>query len=437
MGLTRLVEPVRRRWRPAPASRVSIPLLTALFVVALAGRFSLDRVGLPTYGVPDLRVPGCILLVLGTLGWYARRWARGLRPAWPPPMVLLFTALIGVQLVSALWAPPGARLGKVGWDLAVLLVLVLAAMVLSADDPARAARVLLVLMLAAALVYALGAILTGPQALGRYSAFGGGPNVFVRVVCLGTIAAVTLGAARRGWLLLMPVPLLAAAALLSGSRGGLVALVGAAVAFLVLFAPRIRLGYLIAVGAVGTLGTWAVWTLLTRGAAATAVATTMAGNRYSISGVQQGGFSDRRMLFSWAGRLFLDHPVSGAGLDGFYATFDVGDPHNYLLALAAEGGIVAVGLALAAALACWRGGRPWAAASREQIGCAVAAVYVAVASSFSGDYYDTRFLWIFAVVAVLRPTGAPSRPNRSAVDLHPAVESPARGPLRPDRAEMS
>ncbi|WP_165823201.1 O-antigen ligase family protein [Micromonospora globispora] len=417
---------------------MSVPLLTVLFVVALGGRFSLDRVGLPTYGVPDLRVPGCILLVLGTLAWYARRWTRGLRRSWPPPMVLLFTALIGVQLVSALWAPPGARLGKAGWDLAVLLVLVLAAMALSADDPARAARVLLALMLAAALVYTLGAILTGPQAQGRYSAFGGGPNVFVRVVCLGIIAAVTLGAARRGWLLLMPVPLLAAAALLSGSRGGLVALVGAAVAFLVLFAPRIRLGYLIAVGAVGTLGTWAVWTLLTRVAAATtAVATTMAGNRYSISGVQQGGFSDRRMLFSWAGRLFLDHPLSGAGLDGFYATFDVSYPHNYLLALAAESGIVAVGLALAAALACWRGGRPWAAASREQIGCAVAAVYVAIASSFSGDYYDTRFLWIFAVVAVLRPTGAPSRPHRSAVDLHPAVDRPARGQLRSDRAEMS
>ena len=390
-------EPVRRWWTPTPASRMSVPLLTALFAVALAGRFSLDRVGLPTYGVPDLRVPGCILLLLGTIVWYVKRWAHGIRPSWPPPMVLLFTALIGVQLVSALWSPPGARLGKVAWDLLALLILVLAAAVLSAGDPARAARVLLVLMLGAAIVYTVGALLASPDGQGRYSAFGGGPNVFVRVVCLGIIAAVTLARIRGGWLLLLPLPLLASGAVLSGSRGGLVSLVAAGVAFVVLFPGRVRVAYLIAVVALVTLSAWAV-SILPDGASQE-----MAGDRYSVSGVQQGGFSSRPMLLARAWSLFADHPVSGAGLDSYHALSGLTYPHNYLLGLAAESGVVAVALFLAAAVRFWRDGRPWSAAPREQVGCAIAAIYIAVASNFSGDYYDTRFFWILAVVALLRP----------------------------------
>lgn len=380
-----------------PGSGVSVLLLTALFVVALAGRFSLDRVGLPTYGLADLRVPGSILLGLGALFWYRKLSARGLRPSWPP-MVLVFTALIAVQLTSALWSPPGARLGKAAWDLAALLILVLAATVLSAGDPARAARVLLVLMVAAAIVYAVGALLSGPQDQGRYSAFGGGPNVFVRVMCMGMIAAITLGAARRLWLL--PLPLLVAGAMLSGSRGGLLSLVAAAVAYVVLFRRRVRVTYLIAVVAIVALAAWAVWMLPTD-APATGGAT-MVANRYSMSGVQESGFSYRPLLLSYAWHLFVDHPLAGAGLDSYHAVFNQVYPHNYLVGLAAESGIVAVGLALTAGLCFWRDGRPWAGASREQVGCAMAAVYIAVASNFSGDYYDSRFFWLLAVVALLR-----------------------------------
>ena len=387
---------IRRWWAPSSGSPVSVTLLAALFVVALAGRFSLDRVGLPTYGVPDLRVPGCVLLVLGTLGWYAKRWVSGPRPSGPPPMVLFFSALIGVQLMSALWSPPGARLGKAAWDLVALLLLVLVATALSAGDPARAARVLLVLMLGAAVLYTVGALLAGPGDQGRYSAFGGGPNVFVRVVCLGIIAAVTLARFRRGWLLLLPLPLLAAGAVLSGSRGGLLSLVAAGVAFVVLFPRRVRVAYLIIVVAILALSAWTV-SILPGNAPQT-----MAGNRYSVGGVQQGGFSSRPMLISRAWSLFQDHPLSGGGLDSYHATFGFVYPHNYLLALAAESGVVAVALFLAAAVRFWCDGRPWSAAPREQVGCAVAAIYVAVASNFSGDYFDTRFFWILAVVALLR-----------------------------------
>jgi hypothetical protein len=36
------------------------------------------------------------------------------------------------------------------------------------------------------------------------------------------------------------------------------------------------------------------------------------------------------------------------------------------------------------------------------IGCAILALYVVVDSLFSGDYYDSRFAWVYAIVAVNR-----------------------------------
>ncbi|MFY1575467.1 O-antigen ligase family protein [Verrucosispora sp. WMMD703] len=381
-------------------------LLTALFVVALAGRFSPGRLDLPTYGLTDLRVPGLTLLGFGALVQYAGASARGIRLHWPR-MVTFFCFLIGLQLITGLWAPPEARVGKLTWDLVAMLVLVLAATILAAAEPARAARVFLALMLIAGIVYAVAGLIAGPQTQGRYSAFGGGPNVFVRVTCLGIIAAIALAVVHRRWLLLIPLPLLAAAAMLSGSRGGLVSLVGAALAFFLLFLRRRRVVTLIATAVVASLVAWAVWRFLGDAVAA------LAEWRYSMSGIQQGDFSSRPMLMSWAWSFFLDHPILGGGLDSYYANFGFVYPHNYMLALAAESGIGALALFALALFWFWREGTPWRAVSKEQIGCAVAAIYIGVASNFSGDYYDTRFFWILAVIAVLRPPRAPRAPREA------------------------
>ncbi|SCG76508.1 O-antigen ligase [Micromonospora inositola] len=388
-------------------------LIAAVFVLALAGRFSLDRLGLSIQGVSDPRMAGCVFLVVAVLVWQAGRAARGeVQPM--PGVALLFSALIGFQLLSALWSPTGARLERVSWDLVVLWVLVIATAVFAAGDPRRAARVLLVLLLATAILYAAKGFLEGPQGQGRYSAFGSGPNVFARVIATGIIANVTLAVVHRRKLLLLPLPILAPAAVLSGSRGALVSLVGAAVVFFLLFVRRRRLLYLTSTVIVGAVLSWTAWTLFGSDIA------TLVSRRYSLSGLQQTGFSDRPMLLSFAWSMFAEHPLSGGGLDGFFATYGIDYPHNYFLQLAAESGIAAVCLLVLIAVSWWRGGRPWSTTPKEQVGCAVVAIYVAFASSFSGDYYDTRFLWIFAVAAVIRPRQARPDPGNGLRSGRPA-----------------
>ncbi|MFI7488919.1 O-antigen ligase family protein [Micromonospora echinaurantiaca] len=372
-----------------------VTLLIALFIVALAGRFTLDRAGFSIYSGQDLRTPACLGLLGVTLVWHVSQTVRGQVQRWPW-FFLIFSALIGVQMLAFLWAPFGARTDKALWDLLTLWILVLVTTALTAGDPQRAARVLLILMLVAGMAYAVAALAAGPQSQGRYSAFGGGPNVFVRVVAMGLIASIALAVLSRRWWLLLPLPLLGAAAVLSGSRGGLVALIGAATIFFVFFARR-RASILLGTVLVGGLSAWLVWA--TVGERFASVAET----RYSNAGIQSSDYSTRPELLSAAWSMFLEHPVAGAGLDSFYAAIGFGYPHNYLAAVAAETGLIGLGLLALAVCRWWWDGRPWSAISKEQIGCAVAAIYILLTSMFSGDYFDTRFFWILAVVAVQQP----------------------------------
>ncbi|MGS2618169.1 O-antigen ligase family protein [Micromonospora sp. LZ34] len=369
--------------------------MTALFVVALAGRFTLDRAGLSIYNGQDLRIPACLGLLGVTLVWHVSQTVRGRAQPWPR-FFLVFSALIGVQMLAFLWAPFGARTDKALWDLLTLWILVLVTTALTVGNPRRAARVLLVLMLVAGIAYALGALAAGPQSQGRYSAFGGGPNVFVRVVAMGLIASIALAVLSRRWWLLSPLPLLGTAAVLSGSRGGLVALVGAAMIFFVFFARR-RASILLGTVLVGGISAWLVWAAV--GERFASVAET----RYSSAGIESSDYSTRPELLSAAWRMFLEHPLAGAGLDSFYAAIGFGYPHNYLTAVAAETGLIGLGLLVFAICRWWWDGRPWSLIPKEQIGCAVAAIYILLTSMFSGDYFDTRFFWILAAVAVQQP----------------------------------
>lgn len=213
---------------------------------------------------------------------------------------------------------------------------------------------------------------------------------------LGIIASVGLFAISRKWWLLLPLPMLATAGVLSGSRGGLVALVGAATAFFVLFARR-RIVVLLGTVVVGGAVSWGVWSLV--GARFAEVAET----RYSTTGIQNGDFSARPELLAHAWEMFKRNPIAGVGMDSFHVEVGIGYPHNYFAGLAAETGLLALLLAALTIAAWWREGRRWSAAPGEQIACAVGAIYILLASMFSGDYFDTRFCWILAVVAVLRP----------------------------------
>jgi len=150
--------------------------------------------------------------------------------------VLLFFLF---QVASGLWAPPGARLGEKTLDIVLMAALTVAIYLYTLGDPAAVARTTFLLFFVAGIVFAAGALLAGPGVQGRYSAFGGGPNVFVRIQIIGIISAVALYLFHRTVLPLLAIPLFLLAAVLSGSRAGLLA--GVAVGGAALWRVRRRL----------------------------------------------------------------------------------------------------------------------------------------------------------------------------------------------------
>ena len=94
-------------------------------------------------------------------------------------------------------------------------------------------------------------------------------------------------------------------------------------------------------------------------------------------------------------------------------------PHNYVLGVAAEGGLIGIGL-LTVAVVLWTSTVRGGGARPQETGlAAAAAVFVALSSLFSGDYYDARLAWMFAALAAAA----------AVVPATPARETPAGLPV--------
>jgi O-antigen ligase len=384
----------------------ALPLLV-LLVVAIGGRFSLARAGVPSLAFIDLRLFGLLVaatLVVVDLARRSKRAAWTAREAWIGMACLFF----GYQLLSVLWAPDGARTDAKGVDLGVMAALTFLVYVQARRDARRAVRLALWFSYAAALVWAAGAFATGPGLQNRYAAFGGGPNVFVRVEVVGIISAIALRALGTSRWVLLGVPPMAASALLSGSRGGLLA--AAVTGVVALVVRRTKLSPARAILLVGL-----------------AAVLLLAGLRYLPPGIHElvdtrygqqtfatHYLSGRPHIWAQAIDLAQRHPLTGTGLDGFYATVgaaeDVQYPHNYLLGVAAEGGAFGLVL-LGATVTLWLIGLAgrWRRRRIEVMACVGVAAFVALSSLTSGDNYDSRMAWVFAALAAaaaVAPSGA-------------------------------
>lgn len=378
--------------------KVSIILMVGLFIAALMGNFTLGRLGALQFGELDLRVPGLGLLVAAALVWrFAPRPGR-YEHSWPASAQLML-ALFGYLAVTCLWSPPDARIAKNVVDLLFLAVLLGVSVSVSAPNLVRARRIMLVCLYLVGLLYALaGFVLGGKDEQGRTIAFGGGPDVYVRVVLLGLIASVALCVIYRRKLFLLATPAFGVAAFLSGSRGGLVSAVVIAVVVIALRWRRISLRAALA-------SLLLVTGSLLGGALTLSPETLAAGRQRFITDLfVQADFSGRPDLLNQGLSIAFSHPLFGGGLDSFYPLFGVSEnleyPHNLIVDVAASGGLVAVILLVAVGWAFVREGRPWSMMPPEQLAISVAALFLFMTSMTSGGLYDSRFLWLFATLAV-------------------------------------
>jgi O-antigen ligase len=371
------------------------------FVATLAGHFTLARVGFTVPLFNDVRLPLFAALLAGFAleihGAPRRRHVA-------VPILLAIYAFLGYQAVSSAWAPPGALVAAALTDLVAIAVLVFVYAQLAEWDRDRVVALTMGGFQAAAWVYFLVAASgRGHAAAGRWAALGGGPNVFVRVMVLGILSSIYLyvtSGRRLGWLVGVPAFLFGAVA--SGSRGGLAALVLTLVLAAPAVLPGMRRG--------GAKPLVLVVVLLVVGVAVAGDSiVAFVEQRFVSATFEQGYASGRDVIFRMALDLWLQHPFLGTGISSFPVIanlgFGVAYPHNLLLAVAAEGGVVGMALLLNTF---YRFGReyfrvPRAERSPESRIAGYSGIFVAAACMFSGDYYDARLMWILLILAVVRP----------------------------------
>jgi O-antigen ligase len=239
-------------------------------------------------------------------------------------------------------------------------------------------------------IYAAAGFYGSWWSLGRMAAFGGGPNIFARVIATAILASLYLWA-RTGklrWLLAMPflIPCLIA----SGSRGGVGSLAVTlpfALTTIIRASRRVR-GLIIgsAITAL-VLSQWLwdtfadVWRF-----------------RFVELTFERQYAADRDLLYAQAWDVFLENKPFGIGLDGFSQVAAGVYPHNLFLQVLSEGGITGMLLLL---IPFWFMLRRLT--YRRTLGQTFAfwiGTFYLSSSMFSGTYLDSRFIWIFFLIAM-------------------------------------
>jgi O-antigen ligase len=222
----------------------------------------------------------------------------------------------------------------------------------------------------------------------RMAAFGGGANVFARILGMGTLSSIYFWLRSKRIIWLTPLPLFGAGIVLSGSRGSMLAF-GLSLTFFVLIGFR----EITARWRGGVIAICGLMAILSMSSLSSRVFPYWQ-ERFIEQSLEDRYDSDRLVLFSQAVETFSDHPTFGVGLDGFRRLSDFGEyTHNLFLQFAAEGGIIGLTLLILALIG---GVRAWVRSpTLEQRLLFVLAIFVLTAQMFSGSYYDARYMWLF------------------------------------------
>lgn len=407
------VVPTRRRSgrQEARAGNPARLALVVLFVGLVAGRFGLGGLvpGFPSLDVRVLATVAAGLSLVPLAGRPPVRYApaaRGLATA----LVALFAWLA----LSAVWAPWGAELAPPLLDLSFLAAFVVMTAIVTTHLAVADLRWLWGVVVVIAAVYLAAAVGAGPGVQGRYSAFGGGPNVFVRVMGLGAVGVLYAYLRSRSLWLLLGLPPFVVGALLSGSRGGMLAGLVIAVVGVVPVMRRI-----------GPNRTGQV--LVTLGLACVPVGVLfgprlgpLIEKRLVEQTVEQGYSSGRDVVSAIGLEIFAQHPVAGVGLGGvsllLRETVGLSHTHNLVIETASTGGAVALVLLLVVLSRIVVGLRRLDRLEPGVLCTALAALLVFVSALFSGDLYDSRLIWFFALLTLGLGVG-PTLPSRASRGL--------------------
>jgi O-antigen ligase len=375
--------------------KISIYLITGWILIALFIALLRDGAVLP-FGTLG---SGPVLLTLGLVGLMLVRLGASEVPAYGSYKLQLFVA----KAVIALFAGIVIAKGRKHFDLWLVVMLVFAAL---------SGMTLIRQILAGTADASTGGRLAlfqdaSPIQLGRAAAYG---------LLVGIYLLVAGGPFWRKLVALVSVPVLAVTLLAAGSRGPTLSIV---VGLVVLFAltmsepgARRRL-VLVAVGLVAAailVGQLVPGQDLNR-----SLSILLGGDTAGHGGLDANG---RFALFSAGWNLFTSHPFLGIGTGSFAAISPELYPHNILLEVGVEYGILGVALIVGilflgfrASLRAWRVGT---GADRSRAALVVALLAAAVTNAFvSGGLESSSEVWL----AVGLGAGLTDSPGRLALAL--------------------
>ena len=358
-------------------------LVVALFITLLAGDFAVGGI--------EVRWLALSSLVVGVIAWRTVERSAIVGRRGLLPLVMLVTTLVYLAITSQ-WTPPGIATAPAMADLVVLCLMMVLTFSISSHLSSTALNCLWPWVFWISIVYWLVGALTTSDVQGRWSVPGGGPNVFVRVMGLGILAALFLWTqSRRPAAAALGIPILVVGALFSGSRGGVLSIIIMLVAYVLLRRPlstKARRRSLIVIIGGGAIA------LLVIGRESRA----RLQQRFIESVFDEHYTSGRGQITAEAIDMFNAHFLRGNGIESVKAA--AGNyAHNLFVSIGAEGGLVGLALICATlasfALAIGR----LRTLDPSTVYFMLGGTFILLASMFSGYYYDTRFAWFFLLLA--------------------------------------
>jgi O-antigen ligase len=307
---------------------------------------------------------------------------------------------------SALWAPdPLAAWSQVA-DLILLILLLIVTLRVFSNVPAPNVELFLRLFFWTSLLLLVGAVPSYLADLGELSSLATGAIGLSRTAATGALVAVYfwVKTGRVRWL--MAFTPLVLGVLFSGSRNVALALVFATLLFLVTARKRLgpralRVG-LVGVAAIAGVGLALIPALVDNLFRFWASLAIVGADRVTLETLY---VADRDILFGEAWRLFGEAPTLGIGLSGYTQVTGEVYPHNLVLNIAAEGGIVGLVLLLPPLVLLvmrW----PLPKDLHHLVALSLGTLYL-VASMFAGSYYDARLAWVFFTLYMMPAQRSP------------------------------
>ncbi len=381
--------------------RIGIPLqpvaITVLFLSAIAGQFTLERIN-PEYAslgwIAEPRIILMGLLLIVSLPFIKRRGSEHrIQSSTDKSYVVVWLWLVFIFFmylcITAVWSSQTADAREGVLSLMLLMALVFFAYVIARVDPPRTIDLFLKLFLYTAIIYAIGGLLGyslwGQR--GQLAFLWGGSNAYVRVVGTGAIISLYLWVKTRKSYWLACVPLLLLTAFLSGSRGGMFSLFVALILILLVLMPNIfRLSVALCI--------LAICILLFMVAPMTGTYKEMIVARYpsNLEELSEAYEYSRAPWFSKSVEAFEESPTIGIGLEGLKG-YGLTYAHNIVLNVAADGGVLGLILLIITFIPVvirWFQKR-----TLDSNACFILGAFYLIASMFSGSYYDQRFMWLF------------------------------------------